>query len=377
MRIMLHSVSPGSISGYGNTTRKLIRSFHEAGYEVSVGTKHRQYGRFFWEGAEVFPGTNLYLCNDYLKNFDYILTLWDIWKLDEKIKFPKEKWIAHVPISSQNISEMMVNVLKYTSYQLAISKHVDRELKNAGFDSRYAPYGIETNTFRPKPSGRKSFRDGLGIDDDTFIIGQVGVNYSDDRKGIIPLMLAFKEFNHNHPKSALYLHVSLHAMPGDELLPLDIIAKNIGIQDSTYIPNQVAYNLCQIGDEELCDIYNGFDVFCLPTKGEGFGIPTAEAQSCGIPVILSDNTTGPDLCKAGWLIDCFERDKRWTYNNAWRYEPQSDAILEALERAYSEWNTPSWGERKNKSRELIMEYDWEVVWRDHWKPVFDELQGKL
>jgi len=40
--------------------------------------------------------------------------------------------------------------------------------------------------------------------------------------------------------------------------------------------------------EDVVPYYNAFDLFCLPTLREGFGVVFVEAQSCGVPVIGSN-----------------------------------------------------------------------------------------
>jgi len=47
----------------------------------------------------------------------------------------------------------------------------------------------------------------------------------------------------------------------------------------------------------MANLYNCMDVFVLPTAGEGFGIPTLEAMSCGVPICVTNYTTGYELVK--------------------------------------------------------------------------------
>jgi len=42
-----------------------------------------------------------------------------------------------------------------------------------------------------------------------------------------------------------------------------------------------------VSDADLANIYRAFDVFALPTMGEGFGIPILEAMACGVPVVAT------------------------------------------------------------------------------------------
>lgn len=46
---------------------------------------------------------------------------------------------------------------------------------------------------------------------------------------------------------------------------------------------------------ELASLYSAADVFVTPSKQETFGLVTAEALSCGTPVVVYDNTASPEL----------------------------------------------------------------------------------
>jgi glycosyltransferase involved in cell wall biosynthesis len=59
-----------------------------------------------------------------------------------------------------------------------------------------------------------------------------------------------------------------------------------------------------VEDIDLPLVYNLAEVFVFPSLYEGFGIPTLEAMSCGIPVIAADNSSLPEAVgDAGILID--------------------------------------------------------------------------
>ena len=53
-----------------------------------------------------------------------------------------------------------------------------------------------------------------------------------------------------------------------------------------------------IDEQKMAELYNCMDVFVLPTGGEGFGIPTLEAMSCGVPVCVTNYTTAYELIKS-------------------------------------------------------------------------------
>lgn len=50
-----------------------------------------------------------------------------------------------------------------------------------------------------------------------------------------------------------------------------------------------------IGDDELINLYNKAKIFVYASLFEGFGIPPMEAQSCGLPCLISNVTALPEI----------------------------------------------------------------------------------
>jgi len=62
--------------------------------------------------------------------------------------------------------------------------------------------------------------------------------------------------------------------------------------------------------EELPFLLSGSTAFILPSLYEGFGIPVVEAMACGVPVIVSNVSSLPEVVgKAGLLIDPLSEDQ--------------------------------------------------------------------
>ncbi len=62
--------------------------------------------------------------------------------------------------------------------------------------------------------------------------------------------------------------------------------------------------LGELTDEELVRVYNGADLFVLPSLREGFGLPVVEAMACGTPVCCSNRGSLPEIIGgAGRLFD--------------------------------------------------------------------------
>lgn len=60
-----------------------------------------------------------------------------------------------------------------------------------------------------------------------------------------------------------------------------------------------------LSDEEMARLYVAADVFVLPTRGEGWGLPLMEAMAAGVPVIATRWSGHLDFVTedTGWLID--------------------------------------------------------------------------
>src|SRR5690606_29284977 len=100
--------------------------------------------------------------------------------------------------------------------------------------------------------------------------------------------------------------------------------------------------------------------------GEGFGIAPLEAQACGTPVVVSDFSAQTELCGAGWTVT----GRPWWVNpyRAWWQQPDVDAIVAALEQAY----TDAAGMR-DQAAEFAKAYDADLVYEEHWRPVLHRL----
>ncbi len=96
----------------------------------------------------------------------------------------------------------------------------------------------------------------------------------------------------------------LKALPmmGDQSIPLVVVGKADwkapNLEDllaTGAIGNRVIMT-GSIGDEELLAVYAMATIFCFPSFAEGFGLPPLEAMASGVPVIVADRTSLPEVC---------------------------------------------------------------------------------
>ena len=54
-------------------------------------------------------------------------------------------------------------------------------------------------------------------------------------------------------------------------------------------------HLGSLGVEPLVEVYNACTIFAFPSRYEGFGRPVIEAQACGLPCVLADSSSLPEV----------------------------------------------------------------------------------
>ncbi|MDH3327708.1 MAG: glycosyltransferase family 4 protein [Desulfobulbaceae bacterium] len=65
-----------------------------------------------------------------------------------------------------------------------------------------------------------------------------------------------------------------------------------------------------VPDQYLSAIYSGAEAFIYPSLYEGFGLPPLEAMQCGLPVIVSNTSSMPEVIgDAGILVDPLDKDQ--------------------------------------------------------------------
>jgi len=378
MRILLTGNSPFNGTGYGVQPAQLAVYLKQLGHEPAIFAYYGLSGsKIEWNGIPVYPNP----ADDYGAKWaeqvydhfkaDCLITLVDVWVLDKQS--PKPKFFPWFPCDHE---PMPPNVYKVLSTHpgiykpIAMSRFGERETKRLGIDCFYAPHMINCNVFRPDEEIRKLQREKIGWGD-KFVIGSVGTNVR-ERKNWTAMFLALSKFRRYHDNVMMYCHTNPTESRGRNLQAL---RENLMIQDITRFPSLTEMLLVGIPDITMNNMYNSLDVYLQPSKGEGFGIPIIEAQSAGVPVIVSNNTAMPELCGGGWLL----KDMRPQFDeqSSWEGEANPDEIVEYLEEAYQEKKSGKLAERKIMARKKALEYDCAAVMENHWKPILKEIEKMI
>jgi glycosyltransferase involved in cell wall biosynthesis len=135
-------------------------------------------------------------------------------------------------------------------------------------------YPVDTGLFCPNPAARAESPHG------EYLLFTARIN--DPRKNVALLLRAFAIVRRRFPNLKLVLAGD---EPGEALLGL---AQELGLGKSV-----VFAGLVEPGSEELLRLYQGAQLFVLPSTQEGLGIVVLEAMACGTPVV-STRCGGPE-----------------------------------------------------------------------------------
>lgn len=128
------------------------------------------------------------------------------------------------------------------------------------------------------------------------------------KKGIEVLLAAWKRVSYSHPDWSLLIVGN-----GEDgyVKSLKDKVNEMTLSDTVRISDPV------FGEEKIA-LYQNSSLFVLPSYSENFGMVIAEALSCGVPVITTDNTPWEFLneTKTGWCISLNENNLAKTLEEA-------------------------------------------------------------
>ena len=116
-----------------------------------------------------------------------------------------------------------------------------------------------------------------------ILVLHVGSNI--ERKNIPTLLRGFATTKARLPGVRLKLVKVGNALEADGFAPL---LAELGIAGDLI-------HLGSLNVEQLVDVYNACTLFAFPSRYEGFGRPVVEAQACGLPCVLADSSSLPEV----------------------------------------------------------------------------------
>ncbi len=244
------------------------------------------------------------------------------WAKQQGVPFVLERSSSHILVQSQLLQdehqklgleckEIHPKIVEQELKEYALADRIavpslfaKRSFLEQGYPEQnliYNPFGTNLDTFSP---GTKQ--------DDVFRVVYAGV--LSVRKGIHHLIRAFMKAN--IPNSELCLLGAVTPETPQLLNGADDRVKCIG-----HVP-----------EPKLAEYYQNSSVFAMPSIEDGFGYVVAQALACGLPLICTTNTGGPDLLRMQDKVPLTQDQGIDEYSAGYIISPgNSEAIADLLE----------------------------------------------
>jgi len=128
---------------------------------------------------------------------------------------------------------------------------------------------------------------------------------------------------------------------------------------------EVLYLTSDLAPDEMAALYRSCTCLVLPYRGEGFGLPVAEAAACGLPVIVSAGGATDDFVplSSGYFVEtrrCSVRLQGELATDGWVLEPVVSSLVEQMQRVISDGD-----ERRRRAASLCAHirkhFTWELA----------------
>lgn len=384
--ISVWSNSYGSPTGYGQQAQYLIDKLKQDGADVAMLSNYGLEGRpamittpygevpHFPRGVDVYsndsgPLDHKQWIEHHPDQPNLFISLYDVWVMtaQQYDDFPIAAWVPLDHITMPPRVEAFLNKPNVTP--IAMSPHGLRQMESRGIAGEYVPHAIDTKVYKPTEQIRNlGINEYLNISPDTFVVGMVAANKANGlvhRKAYSENILAFSIFAKEHPDAKLYLHTDPLGLAGGWNL-IKLITGCGLTREQVILPDQNDYRF-GFDQSDLAAIYSRMDVLLATSYGEGFGVPTIEAQACGTRVIGSGWAATQDLVSEdSWLV---EGQPSWNASqDAWWQVPSVPSIVSALKLAYQAERGTS-----QKAVDFAGQFDVDRVWKAHWKPTLKNI----
>lgn len=183
--------------------------------------------------------------------------------------------VAHSHTAESHFSPQFFfyrNLWRIAKYRFACSDAAGKWLYRNKADFMILKNGIETEKFAFSSKTRKKVRDEFGIDDNTFVIGNIG--RMSVEKNQVRLIGIFNEFLKIRPDSKLLI-----TGDGSERKQIEDKITKTGLQDKVVLTGP---------RKDVNELLMGMDAFLLTSLFEGLGIVLVEAQASGLHCFFTD-----------------------------------------------------------------------------------------
>jgi glycosyltransferase involved in cell wall biosynthesis len=379
MKFSWLSNSAWASSGYGQQTRITTSRLAALGHQIGIICFHGLEGGIMQTGPNItnFPkrwhpyGNDIAVAHSGAFGAQFMISLMDTWVMNPEEYPPNFRWIPWFPVDHDPMPSLVRQKISSAWKRIAMSKFGVSQTHAAGLDCVYIPHSVETGIMNP--GDKQEARKRLGLPQDMWIVGTVAMNKGNpSRKNFFEMMSGFAQFKQKHPDAFYFLQTD-RGENVNEMVNLPELGRNLGlIEGRDYGFCNQYQNAIGYPTEYFANLYRALDVHMLASAGEGFGIPTLEAQACACPVIVGDWTASSELCLAGQKIDKADAEPFYTPLASHQFRPHIGAVAAALEQEYAHPTDAS-----GAAEQVAREYDADEVIKNRWVPFLASVEAEL
>jgi glycosyltransferase involved in cell wall biosynthesis len=285
--------------------------------------------------------------------------------LMKRLKIPVIATIHHpLPIDSQadleqaNGFRQRWRIKRFYSFirmQAFVARHLDRVITVSQSSAK------DTNLFFKVPADRLRVVYN-GIDTDVYRMdeeasptrdGLIMVANTDDRKkGVLYLLQALQLLREDGIKLTIVDDAERHSSYVEDVGPLPSygfkLVRKLNLDGMVHFTGRLTR-------DELVKLYSAAKIAVVPSLYEGFGLPAAEAMSCGVPVIASSGGALPEVVgDAGILVppknaDALAAAIKQLFNDEQAQRRMSEAGRKRVKQKFS------WEQAARKTLEVYQE----------------------
>jgi len=404
-----------SATGFGTVSYALIPRLQDTGkYEfVGMGINYR--------GVR-FPGMHIYQCDSqdvYGFNLfpavarrekpDLVFALQDLFvtfKWFEALRevAPETPTVLYFPIDGNSTPPHWLNCVRQATVPVAYSEYGRQLVEERAPDQKgrieLIYHGAETDLFKPLSEANRDHIRSLNNVSDRFVVGVI--NRFQPRK-LVPLAIRAFSLMYNgykkchkcgnyylaslgkcdlnfceggehdeivppKPEMFLYLHCNIEEhMMGGPANSLAMSWETAGIKKADgciMTPGVDIYGPQTPPKEEMPNIYGMLDCYLAVDCGEGYGLTQMEALSCGIPVVKSSSTTGPELVgKFGHMVKSSAFFSMPYDSGHFRPVVAVHDVVDQLEEVYAEWlaNGRKTKLSQEQHKHVVKNFNWDNI----------------
>ena len=341
-------------SGYFNIAVPLCQGLAKLGHEIKfAGLNYNGEEHNF--DFSVIPARSFQEINAIVTNFvgglwkfDVMLVALDIPQQISMLNKWKErdfKYVAVFPIESDPLSFAWSMSLSSADKLFCISKFGTAEAEKVYLPAEYFEVSIDDKWRVPTAEEKSNIREAYGVGKNDFVVLTVAANQ--ERKNLQAAVRAFSNFAKDKDDVHYAILTAQNFFAGWNL---DDLSSVVGCRDKMMLIEK------GLDFPALWQVYAMSDVFLLPSKAEGAGLPILEAMATGLPVIGTRCTSFMEHLEdgRGFLVDS-EYEYIDVFGNGWRYMADIGQITNTLEHIYE----GDWVHNRDAAVEYVKSRSWD------------------